>query len=159
MLAIGERAPVFEGKTDNGEPFRLEALRGQPLVLYFYPKAGTYGCTRESMDFAAHIGEFQAAGARVVGISVDTVEDQRGFSEKCHLPFPLVADADKSVARLYGVLGAFGYAKRVTFLLDSEGRVAAVHSSAMPSSHVNQMLESLRQAAKGPPGPAAERPR
>jgi peroxiredoxin Q/BCP len=146
VLAAGERAPVFEGTTGDGTTFRLADLAGRPVVLYFFPKAGTYGCTRESMDFAHHYEEFRGKGAAVVGISVDTVEAQHEFGSECRLPFPLVADPEKRVAKQYGVLGAFGYARRVTFLIDPEGRVAEVVASAIPSTHVRRALEFLSES-------------
>ena len=149
MLTAGERAPPFEGTTGEGKPFHLAELSGHPVVLYFFPKAGTYGCTRESMEFAHHYEQFRAKGAAVVGVSVDTVESQHEFGSECHLPFPLVADPEKRVAKLYGVLGAFGYARRVTFLIAADGRIAEVVASSLPTAHVRRSLEFL---SAGPTG-------
>ncbi|HYA58127.1 MAG TPA: peroxiredoxin [Thermoplasmata archaeon] len=152
MVGVGEIAPDFEGRTGDGGKLALASLRGRPLVLYFYPKANTLGCTIEARGFAEHYSEFQKAGVGVVGVSVDTVEDQHGFSEKCQLPFPLIADADKSIARRYGALGLLGVAKRVTFLIDADGKILEVHQGALPGAHVKIALERLvtGSAVSGP---------
>jgi thioredoxin-dependent peroxiredoxin len=117
---------------------RLGDLKGGPAIVYFFPKAGTYGCTRESLDFAQLHEQFRERGVSIVGISVDTVEAQRDFGAQCRLPFPLLADPGKEIARAYGVLGAFGYARRVTYLLDREGRVTEVVISPFPGTHVER---------------------
>lgn len=138
MLVAGDLAPAFSATTQDGSTFRLEELRGSPAVLYFYPKAGSAGCTRESIAFARIHDELARRGVRVVGVSVDDVSRQRQFAEKCSLPFPLVSDESRDVARAYGVLGAFGHAKRVTFLLDPNGRILEVVESILPGPHVDR---------------------
>ncbi len=143
MLAEGEIAPEFEGRTATGESIRLSSFRGKPVVLYFYPKAGTPGCTRESREFARRYPELKSRGAEVIGISVDDVDAQRGFASDCQLPFPLVADADRAICRQYGVLGAFGRARRVTFLVDPTGRVQRVVVSILPGPHVREASRLL----------------
>ena len=144
MIEPGAQAPDFQGTTQNGEPIALSTYRGRPVVLYFYPKANTTGCTLEARGFAEHYPELQQAGAEVIGVSVDSVTAQKSFSEKCHLPFPLVADHDKTIARQYGVLGLLGVAKRVTFLVDADGRVAERVDGMMPGPHVQRAVERLR---------------
>lgn len=148
MLAAGEVAPEFSGTTADGAPISLASFRGRPTVLYFYPKANTMGCTQEARGFSEHFTEFQRAGVAVIGVSVDSVEAQRSFAEKCSIPFPLVADHDKAIAKKYGVLGLLGVAKRVTFFLDAEGRVAEVVEGMMPGPHVRRALERLGGPAR-----------
>jgi len=140
MVGVGEPAPDFHGRTDSGGEIAFATLKGRPLVLYFYPKADTAGCTMEARGFAEHYAEFQRFGVQVVGVSVDPVEAQRKFHEKCQLPFPLVADADRTIARSYGVLGAFGVAKRVTFLIGANGTVEEVYQGVLPGPHVRRAL-------------------
>jgi thioredoxin-dependent peroxiredoxin len=149
MIAAGELAPPFVGTVADGSTLDFAAYRGRSVVLYFYPKANTTGCTLEARSFAENYAEFQKAGIAVIGVSVDSVEDQKKFSEKCNLPFPLVADRDKSVAKRYGVLGLLGIAKRVTFFVGPDGRVVEVVQGMMPGPHVRRALERAR-ASGGP---------
>ena len=149
MLAAGETAPDFTGAAADGSTFALSSLKGRPVVLYFYPKANTPGCTAEARGFTDHYGEFTRAGIAVVGVSVDSVEAQAGFREKCGIPFPLISDRDRSIARRYGVLGLLGIAKRVTFFIGPDGRVAEVVEGILPGPHVRRAVERLA----APPGP------
>lgn len=164
MLAAGESAPEFEGDTAAGARLRLSSLRGRSVILYFFPKAGTAGCTRESIGFAHYYSEFRAAGVEIVGVSVDEVGKQSKFTSECSLPFPLIADADKQIARRYGVLGVLGVARRVTFLLDGDGRVVEVVDTLLPGPHVRRARDRFLAPAS-PPGdrtsqaPAPTRPR
>jgi len=111
------------------------------VVLYFFPKADSAGCTRESIGFAHYYPEFRAQGVAVVGVSVDEPADQQAFAQRCSVPFPLVADAEKEIARSYGVLGVLGLAKRITFLLDRDGRILEVVDSILPRAHVQRARE------------------
>ncbi len=138
MIAVGEPAPDFEAPDQDGKPFRLSSLRGAPVVLYFYPKADTPGCTIESKAFQEHLAEFASRGVRVVGVSVDDCPAQKGFARKYGLNFPLVADHAKAVATRYGVLGPRGTARRVTFLIERDGRVVEVVDTSTPDRHVEQ---------------------
>ncbi|MCI4360630.1 MAG: peroxiredoxin [Thermoplasmata archaeon] len=148
MLAPGDLAPDFEAPTSEGKALKLSSLKGAPVVLYFFPRAGTAGCTRESLAFASIFPSLAPRGVRVVGVSVDDLDQQNRFSHDCSLPFPLVADPGKEIARRYGVLGAFGLARRVTFLLDANLRVTHVVDSFLPSPHVKEVRQRLLQ---GPP--------
>lgn len=143
MLSVGTEAPDFTGTTAEGSAFTLSSLKGRPVVLYFYPKANTPGCTIEARGFTEHYSEFARAGVAVVGVSVDSVEDQEKFREKCAIPYPLVADHDRSIARAYGVLGLLGVAKRVTFFLDPGGRVVDRVEGLLPGPHVRRAVERL----------------
>ena len=152
MIDVGEHAPDFVGTTQDGSRLEISSYRGKPLVLYFYPKANTTGCSIETRGFAENYPELQKAGISVVGVSVDSVEDQKSFAEKCGVPFPLIADKDKSIARQYGVLGLLGIAKRVTFFVEPDGRVAEVVQGMLPAPHLRRALERAR-ATPAPPGP------
>lgn len=147
MLEAGATAPPFVGRTADGGSLDLASYRGRSVVLYFYPKANTTGCTAEARGFAEAYPELSAAGYAVIGVSVDTVEAQKSFTEKCGLPFPLVADHDKAIAKQYGVLGLLGIAKRVTFFVDPAGKVTEVVQGMLPAPHVRRALERARAAA------------
>jgi peroxiredoxin Q/BCP len=136
MIAVGSPAPDFEAPDQDGRPFRLSSLRGSPVVLYFYPKADTPGCTIESKGFQSHLAEFAGRGVRVVGVSVDDCPAQKAFAQKYGLAFPLIADATKEVGTKYGVLGPRGSARRITFLIDKVGAVVEVVDSSSAEEHV-----------------------
>ncbi|MCI4327008.1 MAG: redoxin domain-containing protein [Thermoplasmata archaeon] len=155
MIQPGDLAPEFEGISTQGSGFRLSSLRGGPVVLYFYPRAGSLGCTYESIGFAKEHTSFRERGVSVVGVSVDSLVDQRKFLETCSLPFPLVADSDQAIARRFGVLGAFGHARRVTFLLDEAGRVLQVVDSIRPGVHVTAAKRAFLGRAEGSAAPRA----
>ena len=135
MIAAGEMAPDFEAPDHDGKPFRLSSARGSPVVLYFYPKADTPGCTIEAKGFRDVYADYQAKGVRVVGVSTDDCPDQKAFREKYGLPFPLIADHEKVVATKYGVLGPHGVASRVSFLIDAKGKVVEVVTGS-PDTHL-----------------------
>jgi thioredoxin-dependent peroxiredoxin len=141
MIGVGQPAPDFTGTAGDGSSFALSGLRGRPFVLFFYPKANSLGCTIETRGFAEHFPELSAAGVAVVGVSVDSVEAQKRFQEKCAAPFPLIADRDRSIAKKYGVLGLLGMAKRVTFLVDANGTVLDVVEGMGPGPHVRKAVE------------------
>lgn len=145
MVELGQVAPEFEAPTSAGTPLRLASLRGRPAILYFYPEADTPGCTVESKAFRDLMPELDRHGVRVLGISTDDVPAQAHFAEKCSLPFPLVADASKSITRSYGVLGKSGRARRVSFFLDPDGRVVEIVDASAPAPH----LEAARRRYLG----------
>ncbi len=136
MVGIGDAAPDFQAPNQDGTPFRLSSLKGAPVVLYFYPKADTPGCTIEAKGFRDVYAEFQAKKVAVVGVSTDDCPAQKAFQGKYGLPFPLVADHSKTVATQYGVLGPHGNARRVTFLIDPAGKVVDVVDGQPPDAHV-----------------------
>jgi peroxiredoxin Q/BCP len=158
MIAVGEVAPDFTALREDGTPFRLSSLRGASVILFFYPRANSLGCTVETRAFADHFPELKGAGVSVVGVSVDPVSAQKTFAAKCEVAFPLVADADKSIAKAYGVLGFLGFSRRVTFFLDASGRVEEVVEATAPNPHVKRALEWIRGTpATGAPKSAAPR--
>ena len=143
MIAVGDPAPEFTGRDSTGAEFRLSSLRGRKVVLYFFPKAFTAGCTRETRDFAGIAPGLAEQGVQVVGISVDTSETQRRFAEECGANFPIVGDPDKTIARSYGVLSLLGFAKRVTFFLDEQGVVRDSVQSILPGPHLHRTREQF----------------
>ncbi|HEV2449820.1 MAG TPA: peroxiredoxin [Thermoplasmata archaeon] len=126
MVAKGEMAPEFTGTIDDGSKLSLASLRGSRVFLYFYPEADTPGCTIESKGLNDRLETLTGKGIKVVGVSTDSVDKQCAFRDKYGFRFPLVADQDKAVAKLYGVLGPGGRARRVSFVVDATGRVSEV---------------------------------
>jgi peroxiredoxin Q/BCP len=150
MVAEGERAPDFTLPDQHGNPVSLADLRGQTVVLYFYPRADTPGCTTQACGVRDRSGEYADAGARVVGVSPDPVEDVRKFAEKYGLDFTLLADADHAVADAYGTWGEksmygkrYWGVQRATFVIDAEGIVAKVFPKVSPKTHDDVVLEAL----------------
>jgi thioredoxin-dependent peroxiredoxin len=154
MLKAGDPAPDFTAPSAAGPLVQLSSLRGRPVVLYFFPKANSLGCTVETRAFADHFAEFQRAGVEIVGISVDPVGAQKTFATKCDVAFPLLSDGDKSIARAYGVLGFLGFARRVTFFIGSDGVIEEVVEAIGPTPHVRRGLERIA----GTPAPSAPSP-
>lgn len=146
MLREGALAPDIEARDQRGETFRLSDLRGRWVVLYFYPKDETIGCTREACAFRDRLDAFEGLEAEVVGVSVQDVESHRRFAERHVLPFRLVADPGKGISRAYDALGLLGLSRRVTYLIDPEGNVRDAYRSEMnPTSHVEHARERLRE--------------
>lgn len=148
MLQLGDIAPDFSLPTGTGDTFHLAALRGQPVVLYFYPKDDTPGCTAEACAFRDQYEDFQDLGAQVVGVSSDSESSHQKFAQKHRLPFPLLADAGGRLRKLYEVPKAFlGLLPgRVTFVIDAEGRIAYIFNSMSNAvDHVSKTKEVLRE--------------
>jgi len=143
MIAAGAAAPDFEAPDHAGRPFRLSSLRGSPVVLYFYPKADTPGCTIEAKGFREVYPQYRAKGVEVVGVSTDDCPAQQAFRDKYGLPFPLVADSEKAVAKAYGVLSPQGHARRVTFLIDGAGKVVDVVDSSSVDAHLERARKTF----------------
>lgn len=139
----GETLPEFRGPTANGTTVSRQDLLGRPAVLFFYPKANSAGCSIEAREFARLHPRFAAAGVTVVGVSVDSAEDQARFRDSCQLPFELVADRDRTLSRAFGVLGGLGVARRTTVLVGADGKVLEVVRSWRPSLHAREALERL----------------
>jgi thioredoxin-dependent peroxiredoxin len=142
----GDPAPAFRLQDQQGEWHSLDDYRGRWVALYFYPKDDTPGCTTEACAFRDDIFKFKKLGVAIVGISVDDVESHKAFAEKHSLPFTLLADADKSVAREYGVLTTYEgreLASRQTFLIDPEGNVAKHYERVDAKQHSPEVLADL----------------
>lgn len=144
LLREGAEAPDFLAMDQNGEMRQLRALnQDRAVVLFFYPRDGTPGCTREACAFRDAWDRLQATGAIVVGVSTDDVASHRAFAEEHNLPFPLLADPDGDVLRLYGVPTTLGMAARVTYVIDREGKIAHVFPDVDPAVHADEVLEVL----------------
>jgi peroxiredoxin Q/BCP len=137
MVDVGDLAPEFQGPTSLGGTFRLSEKKGHPVVVYFFPKADTPGCTVETKAFRDVHPEFAKRHVTVVGVSVDSPEDESKFATKCGLPFGLVADLDGKIGTAFGVLGNTGKARRITFLIGPDGRVVERVESSIPTAHVD----------------------
>jgi peroxiredoxin Q/BCP len=144
VIEEGKRAPDFELQSDSGETVKLSDLRGKPVVLYFYPKDDTPGCTRQARGIRDAWAEFQRAGAEVYGISADTQASHERFRTKYSLPFTLLADPEHKLAEPYGVgrEGKSSY-ERSTFVIDADGNVAKIMRRVNPDRHADEVLEAL----------------
>jgi len=152
-LKPGDPAPDFKGVTTDGKPVALADYRGRKLVLYFYPRDDTPGCTKQACSLRDGNAELAAKGAAVLGVSTQDERSHQAFTRKFHLNFPLLADTDGSVGRSYGTLGgsgvvdriktAVGMAKRVTFVIDERGRIAHVIDKPDVANHAAEVLALL----------------
>ena len=147
MVKVGERAPDFNVMSTNGAYVSLAALKGKKVILYFYPKAFTPGCTAESRRFRDNYEDLKKLGAEVIGVSVDEHETQCDFAKRHELRFPLVADHDKAISRAYGVLWpGVRFDKRVTFVLDEQGVIAAVFRHEIQVlKHLDDVMRFLQK--------------
>jgi peroxiredoxin Q/BCP len=148
MTDVGDRAPEFSVRATDGKHISLSSFRGRYLVLYFYPKAFTPGCTKEARRFRDNHVEIRELGAEVVGVSIDEPSVQCEFAERQQLAFPLIADNDRAVSTAYGVVRRFlPITKRVTFVIDPEGKVAARFEHELQvNKHLDNVLRFLRDA-------------
>ncbi len=151
MLDTGDLAPDFTLPRDGGEEITLSSLRGAPVVLFFYPRDDTSGCTKEALAFTALRADFEAAGATVLGISKDTVAKHEKFRDKHALEVPLLSDAEAQTCEAYGVWKEknmygkqfFGI-ERSTFLIDGEGRIARAWRKVKVPGHAEEVLEAVK---------------
>jgi thioredoxin-dependent peroxiredoxin len=150
MVAEGELAPDFTLTSDSGEPVTLSSFRGRTVILYFYPKDDTPGCTAQACGIRDSYDDFEQRGAVVLGVSPDEESSHVKFKQKYGLPFTLLADPEHEVAELYGVWGERKYmgktymgVERSTFLIDEDGRIAKVMRRVKPDTHAERVLEAL----------------
>jgi peroxiredoxin Q/BCP len=155
-MEINDKAPEFTALDQNGEKVSLKDFKGKWVVLYFYPRADTPGCTREACGFRDSFAKIKSTGAVLVGVSPDQPTAQKKFEEKYSLPFKLIADADKTVSNAYGVIQEKNmYGKKVmgvartTFLIAPDGRIKHIFRRVKPDGHAEEVLEYLKGAAKG----------
>ena len=141
-LAVGTDAPAFTVKDTNGNTVSLSNFAGKTVVLYFYPKDDTPGCTKQACSFRDSMSNYQNKDVVVLGVSADDEASHQQFTQKYNLNFPLLADTDKSLIQAYDVDGG-GYAKRVTYVIDGNGKVIHVDSSVNTSSHASDVLATL----------------
>ena len=150
---VGETAPSFRLQDQNGHWRTPADFHGHWLVLYFYPKDFTPGCTTEVCTFRDDIAKLRQAGAGVVGVSLDDVKSHAEFAAKYRVPFPLLSDADRKVSTAYGVLVSrlgMHYARRTTFLIDPQGRIAKVYPDVDPEKNSTQVLADLDSLKAAP---------
>ncbi len=157
MIEDGDKAPDFALPTDGGDTLELSRLKGKAIVLYFYPKDDTSGCTAEAKDFSALAPDFRKAGVEVIGVSPDSVESHAKFRKKHDLSVRLAADADKAVALAYGVWvekSMYGRkymgVERSTFLIDAKGRIAKSWRKVKVPGHAEEVLAAARAAGSDP---------
>jgi peroxiredoxin Q/BCP len=150
VIEEGKPAPDFELQSDTGEIVKLSDLKGRPVVLYFYPKDDTPGCTVEACEFRDSYDVFRERGAEIIGVSPDDVASHGKFKSKYELPFTLLADPEHEVAEKYGVWAernSYGKKsmgiKRSTFIIDSDGNVARAMMGIKPAGHASEVLDSL----------------
>ena len=142
----GEKFPDVHFITESGEEVEAGDLTGRQTVLYFYPKDDTPGCTAEACSFRDRMGDYEQAGIKVYGVSLDPPESHRQFREKHHLNFPLLTDEDGKASEALGILGERGYAQRTTFLLDPEGKVSHVYPEVSPETHADEILADAKSS-------------
>lgn len=154
MLEVGQEAPAFELPDQDGEPVSLSDFEGRRVVLYFYPKAMTPGCTREAHGFKEHHEAFEERDAAVVGVSADTVSELAEFADQEDLPFTLLADEDGSVASTYESFGereirgeTWEIAFRNTYVIGPDGTIEAVYEGVSPDEHPEEVLADLEDLA------------
>jgi thioredoxin-dependent peroxiredoxin len=147
MPIVGEMAPDFTAETDSGEQITLSSLRGKKVVLYFYPKDNTSGCTREACDFRDNLEAFTSKDAVILGVSPDSVKSHQNFKAKHELPFLLVADPEKEIVAKYGVfVEKQNYGRtymgvvRTTFLIDEAGKIEKIYNKVKVAGHVEAVL-------------------
>lgn len=149
---VGKLAPDFNLPDQQGKQHSLADYRGKWLVLYFYPKDDTPGCTKEACAFRDDLNQLTELGAQVVGVSVDDSESHAAFAKKYNLPFPLLADKTTATAARYGALLDMGFmklARRYTFLIDPQGNIGKVYLTVETSQHSKEIIEDLKKLTKG----------
>ena len=148
LLEAGDKAPNFKTTDQDGQPVSLKDFAGKKVVLYFYPKDDTPGCTKEACAFRDGFAEFRRRKVEILGVSVDNEKSHKKFAEKFDLPFRLLADTDKKIVNDYGVWGQkalyglkFMGINRVTYLIDEKGKIAAVWPKVKPAEHAKEILD------------------
>jgi len=144
-VRVGEPAPDFEAVAHSGQKVRLSDLRGKVVILYFYPKDGTPGCTTEAEGFRDRHQSLDQAGAVVIGVSTQDNTSHQEFADRYNLPFLLLPDEDAHIAQAYGVGSVLGFTKRVTFIIDRKGRIAKVYEKVSPPGHAEEILKTLEE--------------
>jgi peroxiredoxin Q/BCP len=141
-LSVGTVAPDFTVKDTNGNTVKLSDFKGKTVVLYFYPKDDTPGCTKEAQSFRDAYDEYQGKDMVVLGVSMDDEASHQAFTEKYGLPFQLLADVDGAITKAYDVEGG-GYPKRVTYIIDSEGKISQVIDKVNTATHAQDILAGV----------------
>lgn len=144
LLKVGEAAPDFESTDQNGNTVKLSSLRGNPVVLYFYPRDNTPGCTTEACNFRDNYSEYRKHNVTVLGVSTDGEDSHKKFEKKYDLNFTLVVDKNKDISDKFGTLSG-NSAKRVTYLIGPDGKVLHVYPKVSPKEHAVEVLAKLRE--------------
>ena len=149
-LKEGDKAPVFNAATTAGRPLSLSEFKGKNVVLYFYPRDDTPGCTKEACAFRDEFSAFKRKDTVVLGVSIDSSKSHAKFAEKYKLPFALLADEDKQIVEAYGVWGQKSFlgrkymgTYRITFLIGPDGRIKKIWPTVKPADHAKEVLEAL----------------
>lgn len=143
LLKVGDSAPDFSSVDQDGNPVKLGDFKGKPVVMYFYPKDDTPGCTVEACNFRDNSELYEKAGVKVLGVSVDNQKSHKKFVDKYELNFTLVADDSKTIAKAYGVLGERN-ASRVTYIIDRDGKVSHVYPKVSPKEHAVEVMSKIK---------------
>lgn len=141
-LSTGTAAPVFTAKDTNGKTVSLSDYAGKTVILYFYPKDDTPGCTKQACGFRDNYADYQSKNIVVLGVSADDEAAHQAFTQKYNLPFPLLADVDRSIIKAYDVDNG-NYAKRVTYIIDENGTISHVYDSVQTATHATDVLAEL----------------
>jgi thioredoxin-dependent peroxiredoxin len=141
-LSVGATAPSFTVKDTNGNTVSLSDFSGKTVILYFYPKDDTPGCTKEACSFRDNYSAYQGKDIAVLGVSMDNESSHQAFTSKFNLPFPLLADTNGAITKAYDVDGG-GYAKRVTYAIDGAGQIAKVYTTIQTDTHATDILADL----------------
>jgi peroxiredoxin Q/BCP len=151
LLAVGTQAPEFTAIDQNGQTHVLSDFKGKKVILYFYPKDNTSGCTKEACAFRDHFARFRQLNVEILGVSTDSEKSHHSFVQKYELPFTLLADTDKRLVEAYGVWGEkrlygkkYMGTSRVTYLIDEAGKIAAVFPKVKPDTHAEEILAVLQ---------------
>jgi thioredoxin-dependent peroxiredoxin len=150
LLSVGAKAPDFNTTDQDGRKVSLKDFRGKKVVLYFYPKDDTPGCTVEACSFRDNLPEFEKLNATVLGVSTDNEASHKRFADKFDLPFTLLADSDKSIVQAYGAWGekknygrTYMGTHRITYVIDEKGKIEAVFPKVTPKTHADELLKLL----------------
>jgi peroxiredoxin Q/BCP len=143
LLAVGTEVPDVSAVAQDGKTVRLRALKGKPVIVYFYPKDDTTGCTIEAKGIRDQYKDLDSR-ATVLGVSTDTQDSHKAFADKYSLPFKLLDDSSHTLVTAFGVPVSSGHAKRVTFLIDKDGKVSKVFPNVNPNGHAEELLEALK---------------
>lgn len=148
MLKIGDKAPDFDCKNENGEIISLSSFKGKKIILFFFPKANTSGCTKEACNLSDNYSLLKSKGYEIIGISADSIKDQKKFKEKYHFPYNLLADENKDIIKSYGVWGKkkfmgkeFDGILRTSFIIDENGIISKIIEKVDVDNHTNQILD------------------
>ncbi len=145
-LSIGDIAPNFTVNDTNGKPISLSDYAGKPVVIYFYPKDDTPGCTKEACSFRDNYDQYLSKGIAVLGVSMDGEDSHYAFTEKFNLPFPLLSDVNGAVTQAYDVQGeknGMRYATRVTYVIGADGKISQVYTSVNTETHATDILSAI----------------